>query len=173
MKILYVSANPEFVKQPKEPTLNESPPGDDFKEYTKLDLWPELREITTALFDDRMSGHVRMEVVPEANSGDVIRYVEQFQPDIVLHDIRRGRGEILDQLFGAARLCSHMEQPHDHAPGRIACRHRRGRWHHAGRIRSRRNASQPVVRDSAAYLRRQRERGAAPGCAGRRWHLVA
>ncbi len=83
MKILYVSANPEWVKNPQEPTLDESPPDNDFSEYTKLDLWPELREITNALFDDRMSGSVRLEVVPEANAGDVIRYVDKFQPDIV------------------------------------------------------------------------------------------
>ena len=82
MKILYFSANPEFVKNPQEPNLALTD-SDDFSEYTKLDLWPELRELTNIFSDAREAGDVQLEVVPEARAGDIVRYIDSFCPDVV------------------------------------------------------------------------------------------
>ena len=92
MKILYFSANPEFVRLPEEEPsesdpsiteLQEQAKKPEFAEYGQLGLWPELRILSDAFFDARMEGQVQLEVVPEANMGDVVRYIERFKPDIV------------------------------------------------------------------------------------------
>jgi hypothetical protein len=92
MKILYFSANPEFVRLPEaEPSetdpsiteLQKQAKEPEFAEYGQLGLWPELRILSDAFFDARMEGLVQLEVVPEANMGDVVRYIEKFKPDIV------------------------------------------------------------------------------------------
>jgi CHAT domain-containing protein len=82
MKILYFTANPELVVMPKDPeNLDEAET--KIAEYTKLDLWPELKEVANVFYEGRMDGDVQLEVVPEARAEDVVRYVERFRPDIV------------------------------------------------------------------------------------------
>lgn len=82
MKILYFTANPEVVKMPSEPGFSDKPTN-DYADYTKLDLWPELKEVANVFYEARMDGDVHLEVVPEARAEDVVRYVERFRPDIV------------------------------------------------------------------------------------------
>lgn len=96
MRILYLTANPQWVrlKQPPEPkalTVTAAPSGEDriaklaknFRKYRKLELWKELREVTDVLFDARGEGRVQFEVVPEIVRSDVIRYVSSRHPDVL------------------------------------------------------------------------------------------
>ncbi|MEJ2089849.1 MAG: hypothetical protein P8Y69_15515 [Gammaproteobacteria bacterium] len=104
MRILYLTANPQWVKR------NEPLPADGdqpknlrglFKEYEKLDLWAELREVTDVLFDARAEGTVQLEVVPEVRRADVVRYVNARHPN-VLHFSGHGEKQeiILNDKYG-------------------------------------------------------------------------
>ncbi len=82
MKILYFTANPEMVVMPNDPeNLKET--DTKIADYTKLDLWPELKEVANVFYEGRMDGDVHLEVVPEARADDVVRYIDRFRPDIV------------------------------------------------------------------------------------------
>ncbi len=102
MKILYFTANPELVVMPSEPGFSDKGKLDIAK-YTKLDLWPELREVSSTFFESRMAGDVQLEVVPEARAEDVVRYVEKFKPDIVHFS---GHGEEKRLIVNAENLRS-------------------------------------------------------------------
>lgn len=82
MKILYFTANPEMVVMPKDPE-NLKDTETKIADYTKLDLWPELKEVANVFYEGRMDGDVHLEVVPEARADDVVRYIDRFRPDIV------------------------------------------------------------------------------------------
>ena len=82
MKILYFTANPEMVVMPQDPE-NLDEVETKIADYTKLDLWPELKEVANVFYEGRMDGDVHLEVVPEARADDVVRYIDRFRPDIV------------------------------------------------------------------------------------------
>jgi hypothetical protein len=104
MRILYLTANPQWVKRNEPLPANGDQPKNLrglFKEYEKLDLWAELREVTDVLFDARAEGTVQLEVVPEVRRADVVRYVNARHPN-VLHFSGHGEKQeiILNDKYG-------------------------------------------------------------------------
>ncbi len=78
MRILYLTASPQFVELPAH--AGEEP---EEREYPKLDLWPELRAVNEALFDARAEGYVNVEVVPEARREDLQRYLSRRDVNVL------------------------------------------------------------------------------------------
>ena len=75
VRILYLSANPEWVRKRGE--------GTDGVVYERLNLNEELRGITNKLFDARQEGAVHLEVVPEATPEDVVRYTANASVNVL------------------------------------------------------------------------------------------
>jgi len=100
MKILYLSANPEWVEieqaeEARPPdTAGDTAARKKFKQYSKLNLWQELRAVTDVLFEARSDGSVILEVVPEARRSDVVRYVDRCRPN-VMHFSGHGEDELI------------------------------------------------------------------------------
>ena len=86
MRILYLTANPQFVKPDPDTFVAQGEPDRQkaLAKYEKLDLWPELSGVTDALFDARSEGRVELEVVPEVRREDVHRHLAE-RPVTVLH----------------------------------------------------------------------------------------
>lgn len=79
MRILYLTANAQLVIEPKD----ASGKGGTRRDYPPLDLWPELEQVTMALFDARSEGRVQLEVVPEVKPADIRRYLSERPVDVV------------------------------------------------------------------------------------------
>ncbi len=106
MRILYLTANPQWVR--KDPPENQQTtigtgkkrmtPAERrklFKKYAPLKLWEELKKLTDILFDARGEGRVSLEVVPEIDRGDVVRYVGSRRPNVVHFSGHGEKGELI------------------------------------------------------------------------------
>ncbi|MFT7652855.1 MAG: hypothetical protein ACI9ON_001846 [Limisphaerales bacterium] len=78
MKILYLTASPPVVVMDE---ADET--GNDEQEYPKLDLWPELKEVTNVLFEARSEGYVALEMVPEVRREDLTRYLSRRKVNVL------------------------------------------------------------------------------------------
>lgn len=91
MKILYITANAEWVEKKAAPSAGNRTAAMKLwaeikallARYPKLELWPELQSFVDTLFAARANGSVQVEVVPEARRSDVALRIDRFRPNIV------------------------------------------------------------------------------------------